>query len=266
MTGRNNRPYTKAIILSAGQGQRLLPLTADRPKCLLTVSGRSILERQLDSFMDAGIDEVVVVTGFRTDMVTGLLAGYADHSRIRTIFNPFYNVADNLASCWMARTEMNTDFLLLNGDTIFEQALLDKVLDSKSAPVTLTVDHKNTYDADDMKVQTEGEYVRHVSKSITADKVDAESIGLLYFREQGPRLFVNALDDAMRRPDGIKSWYLSVVDELASQRLVVPCPIDDLQWSEIDFIHDLTRAEAIFSVHDEDQGMADIPEKLVPEM
>ena len=67
-------PIEKAIILSAGKGSRLLPLTADRPKCLIELSGRSLLEWQLDALAEAGLREVVVVTGFRDDLVDAVAA------------------------------------------------------------------------------------------------------------------------------------------------------------------------------------------------
>ena len=110
----------KALILSAGQGSRLLPLTEDRPKCLLPVNSSRLIELQIRALIDCGIDEIAVVVGFRAAAVAHFLeeldqAGAA----IRTLFNPFFNVADNLASCWMARGEMDRDFVVLNGDFVF---------------------------------------------------------------------------------------------------------------------------------------------------
>src|SRR3546814_12876339 len=89
----------KALILSAGQGSRLLPLTEDCPKCLLPLGGRSILEHQVEQLAAAGVTEIVVVTGFRAAAVESRLARLRRLGvRVRTVFHPFYNVADNLAS------------------------------------------------------------------------------------------------------------------------------------------------------------------------
>ncbi len=71
---------------------------------------------------------------------------------IETLYNPFYETSDNLATCWLSRAAMDEDFLLLNGDTLFEPALLERVLRAPSAPITVSVDHKSLYDDDDMKV------------------------------------------------------------------------------------------------------------------
>ncbi len=86
-----NTEIQKAIILSAGQGKRLSPLTDDRPKCLVDLAGRSVLHWQLLHLREAGIKDVVVVTGFGADKVDAEIAsiGLTDIS-IRTFFNPFY--------------------------------------------------------------------------------------------------------------------------------------------------------------------------------
>ena len=239
----------KTIILSAGQGRRLLPLTESTPKCLLPVSNKPVLAWQIDTLLAVGIDEITIIAGFQVGLIeTLLLQHYANHPKIKILFNPFFEVADNLASCWIARTTMTGDFLLLNGDTVIEPALLKQVLNSASAPITLSVDYKNAYDADDMKVQldTNG-WVKQVSKIVPPHQVDAESIGLVYFREQGPQIFSQAVESALRHPAELKSWYLSIIDALAKQHLVNSCSVKGYRWCEIDFIEDLARAGMIFS-------------------
>ncbi len=78
----------KAIILSAGQGSRLGHLTDDRPKCLIEFGGRSLLDRQLDTLAANGVDEAVVVTGFRDDQIEAALASARGGPKVRTVFNP----------------------------------------------------------------------------------------------------------------------------------------------------------------------------------
>ena len=246
MTHSQYRASTRAILLSAGQGRRLLPLTAETPKCLLSVAGKPVIEWQLDALLGAGIDEIVIVTGYRPDKVEALIQEHYAGKRITPVFNPFFDVSDNLASCWMAREYMAGDFLLMNGDVILDRQVLDRVLSSPRAPIVLTVDYKQSYDDDDMKVHLEGSLVKHVSKKLAPELVDAESIGLLYFRDRGPELFRSAVEHALRHPQGLRQWYLSVVDHLAGQGLVSACPIDGLRWIELDFPADIAAAEARF--------------------
>ena len=239
----------KAIILSAGQGRRLLPLTENSPKCLLSVADKPVLAWQIDALLAAGIDDIAIVAGFQVGQIEALLqARYAGSGNIKVVFNPFYEVADNLASCWLARSAMESDFLLLNGDTVIEPALLLQVLKSPSAPITLSVDFKESYDADDMKVQLGADgWVKQVSKIVPPDQIDAESIGLIYFREKGAACFSQALEAALRHPAELKSWYLSIIDKLAGQHLVNSCSVSGYRWCEIDFIEDLARAGMLFT-------------------
>ena len=143
----------RAVILGAGQGSRLLPLTEDLPKCLLDLEGRSMLEWQLRGLAEVGVGEAVVVTGFRaTRSRRRCSASRRPACAVRTLFNPFYKVADNLASCWMARAELRGTCLLLNGDTLFEPAIARRLIEAPAAPITVTIDRKPRYDDDDMKV------------------------------------------------------------------------------------------------------------------
>ena len=239
---------TKAVILSAGQGRRLLPLTKSSPKCLLSISDKTIIEWQIDALLTVGIEEIIVVTGFKTNLVEELLQQrYPNHKQIRTLFNPFFEVADNLASCWIARSVMDCDFLLLNGDTIFDVPLLAQVLESEPAPITLSIDYKKTYDADDMKVQLDNKgLVKHVNKTLPENQINAESIGLIYFRSNGSALFRDAVEEALRHPAELKSWYLTIIDTLASKNLVNVCSISGHRWCEIDYSSDLAKAKELF--------------------
>ena len=237
-----------AIILGAGQGKRLLPLTETRPKCLLPVADKTILEWQAQTLLAAPIDKLFIVTGFKTELVEEHVKYRfgAELDRINIVFNPFYSVSDNLASCWMARHAMDEDFILVNGDTLFEPALLDTVLKSPAAPVTLTVDYKDGYDNDDMRVELDDSMVKAVSKTLPDEHTMAESIGLLYFRGKGPALFREHLERQMKQGTGLRLWFLSVVDALARQSLVRACSINGHRWCEIDFKKDLDSAESVF--------------------
>ncbi len=238
----------KALILSAGQGSRLLPLTEDRPKCLLPINDCNLIELQIRGLLDCGIDEIAVVVGFRAAAVARFLEEIAQAGvTIRTLFNPFFNVADNLASCWMARGEMDRDFVLLNGDTLFEPAVLDSLLSAPPAPVTMAIDRKAAYDSDDMKVRLNGSRLVEVGKTLSSEMVDGESIGMLRFLGEGPRRFAEVLDEIMHTPNGIGWWYLKAIGVLADQGLVETHSIEGLTWGEVDFPADLERAQQLFA-------------------
>jgi choline kinase len=237
----------KAVVLSAGQGKRLLPLTEDSPKCLLTVRGdEPILGWQLAALARAGIDRAVVVLGFGAERVEAWLAANpVPGLACETLINPFYRSSDNLISCWLARGAMSEDFLLLNGDTLFEDAVLARVLDSPPAPITLAVDRKHRYDDDDMKVSLDRRgRLLAIGKSMPPAMIGGESIGLLSFRGSGPKLFTSALEDAVRRPAALRQWYLSVIHSIAQSTAIETASVRGLWWREIDSPADLDGARA----------------------
>lgn len=237
----------KAIILSAGQGRRLLPLTADKPKSAIDVLDRSVLEWQLGEIAQCAVDEVVVVTGFAADVIDDI-ARRQTAVKVRTLYNPFFAQCDNLGTCWIARHEMQGDFIIVNGDTLFEAAIMRRLLATDvGAAVTLVTDSKPSYDDDDMKVVVRDGRLRRVGKQLDAASVNGESIGMMCFRREGGARFTAQLDHMMRYGTGLKQWYLAAVDKLADDGLVATCPIDGLSWCEIDDRADLERAARVVS-------------------
>ena len=233
-----------AILLSAGQGSRMLPLTAERPKCLIDFSGRSLIAWQVEMLARGGVKRIDVVTGFMTDMVDAELAAIEDpRVTITTKFNPFYKVADNLGSCWIAREAMEGDFLILNGNTLVGEDIVAKVQNGNHWPIAVTVDVKPAYDSDDMKVNHSPDgRLNRIGKTLTAAESNAESIGFLAFRGEGAELFRNAVRAAMRTPQGVEHWYLKVIDSLAPTGKVGTLSIDGMGWGEVDFLNDIEAA------------------------
>ena len=172
--------YLNAIILSAGQGRRLMPHTQDLPKCLLPVDGdRPVLEVQLRALRDGGITDAQIMVGFQADKVEAFLASHPVRGiDVRCVFNPFFDSTDNLVTAWLARSEMTGDFLLLNGDTLFEPGVLRCLLAAPEAPITLVVNGKDQYDADDMKVSVGADgRIRAISKTLaTARSMENRSV------------------------------------------------------------------------------------------
>lgn len=234
----------RAIVLSAGQGSRLMPLTIDRPKCLLPVGSRTVLQWQLEALCQSReIDEIVVVTGFKTGLIEGALSEMTSvRTPVTPVFNPFYNIADNLASCWMARDYMREDFLIVNGDSLFEIAVLPTIFNGAKAAINLTVNRKDNYDSDDMKVTLRDDRVAAVGKTLMRHETDAESIGLVLFKGEGPELFRRTMEIGMRDGWGLSAWYLQVIDRLAKDGHVGATDIGSLEWGEIDFPSDLENA------------------------
>jgi choline kinase len=232
----------KAIILSAGQGRRLMPLTSNMAKCSLPLHGISILEWQLSQISQCDIDEVIVVTGFAFEKIDTIVESIKS-IKIRTLHNPMYAHTDNLGTCWEARSEMDEPFVLMNGDTLFEAAVLQRLLNSeKPYSITLATDTKPQFDLDDMKVIADDQRLLKVSKQLDISLVSSESIGLMVFDKSGAKAFTEKLEEMMDKSDALKLWYLSAIDQLASEGIVGICPIDGMSWCEVDDAADFSAA------------------------
>jgi choline kinase len=229
-------------------------LTADNPKCLLNIEGQSIIEWQIDELVNSGVDRIWVVTGYHADRVEHLLRRRYGPDRVEVLYNPTYSWADNLVSCWVARDQMGDDFVLLNGDTLFESAVLKRLMNAPVQPVTVVTHKKPYYDADDMKVSLRGDRLVNIGKKLAADKVDAESIGMILFRGNGPVMFRKAVERSLQNPAAIKQWYLSVIAGMAQSIPVWTISANGLQWCEVDFPADLKRAQQVVrAIYEGDQ-------------
>ena len=235
----------KAVILSAGQGTRLMPLTTNVPKCMVDIEGQTLIEWQINELVKSGIDQVTVVVGYQADRVRQLLHSRYDSQLVRSLYNPTYAWADNLFSCWVARAEMDEEFILLNGDTLFEAAVVNRLLQTPVQPLTVAIHQKRYYDADDMKVALDGDRLVKIGKDLADDSVHGESIGMTLFRREGPSRFRRAVERALLDSASSKKWYLSVIDEMARSLPVRTCLINGLEWGEVDFLSDLRHASRV---------------------
>jgi len=126
MTDSNR--ITTALLLAAGTGTRLRPLTRNAPKCLTEVGGRPILDRLVHSLRAKGINRLVVVLGHQGDKIRKFLAYKAGDMRIDYVDNPDYRTTNNLYSLWLARQQIQEPFLLVESDLVFEARMLNDLL------------------------------------------------------------------------------------------------------------------------------------------
>ncbi len=236
-----------AIILAAGRGSRLLPLTTDLPKCLLPIGNTTVLGMQLDTLFANGVKTATVITGFNSHKVDAEIAARTSGPQVETLFNPFFQVADNLASCWMARRVMDRDFLIINGDTLFSPELLQTILAAPATDIAVTIDQKGHYDGDDMKITLDGRVLTAIGKTLPLTETDGESIGMLRFMNAGRGIFSDELMRLMKTPDGTKSWFLSAIHGLAQSGVQIDTiNIKGSDWSELDTSEDYEICRALF--------------------
>ena len=232
------------VILAAGRGERLRPLTNYTPKSLLQVAnGLTLLESQLLSIQQVPeISETLLVVGYLAEQIEAKVQCYVrDGMSIRTIYNPFYDVSNNLFSLWFAMPYCGDEFVVVNGDDVFNPVVLSGLVASQSErEIVMVIDRKNKHDHEDMKVYTEGERAFEVSKKMSLDRANAESIGMIMFRGRGSHKLKAVLDQIVRQDRGKQVFWLAAVQQIIDEGLPVyihECSPED--WAEIDFRPDL---------------------------
>ncbi len=232
------------IILAAGTGSRLYPLTKNTPKSLLDLGdGVSLLERQIEDAIKSGvIEKIYIVTGYKSAQIEAKVKDYNKDIALETIFNPFYSVSNNIASVWCAHPVLlEKDFIITNGDNLYRKSVLP-VFSEKENGIHLTISYKDVYDDDDMKVILDDTAaVQHVSKQIPLPDVMAESVGLVgVFGERYRTAFVKKVIRMLHSEDKLQFFWLRIFNELIEDGLKVETiAIDKDDWAEVDFHPDI---------------------------
>lgn len=235
----------KAVILAAGMASRLRPLTDDRPKCLLTVGGRCLLQRTMDALVAAGVCDFVVVTGYRENMIRDFLTAHYPDAGICFINNADYQTTNNIYSLWMAREQVaGESFLLLDSDIVFDPAIIQRLLDEPRT--TLAVNSHELGD-EEIKVITDAEGdVVEISKVCSISDAIGESVGIEKINAGYSEALFAELDMMIEREQMVDVFY-----EKAFERLIPQghrfCVTDttDLFSIELDTVADFEQAKEL---------------------
>jgi choline kinase len=233
-----------AVILVAGVGSRLRPLTDDRPKALVDLGGETILGRALRLLESFGISRVVLATGYREDAVRHALRD----ARVDVEFvrNADYESTQNSVSLALCRQAVGSGpFFKLDGDVVFQRQVLER-LAASSAELAVAVDAGRMVDQEAMKVRTEGTRIVAFGKGIPLAQSAGESIGIELVSAAKNRELFSALDVA-RAAGETGLYYEDVYSRLiADGRLSAEAvAVSDLAWTEVDDPADLQRAREL---------------------
>lgn len=235
----------RIVILAAGTGSRLLPLTRNTPKSLLDLgNGYTLLERQLQAIASAAsgkVEELTLVTGYKAEQIEAKIHDYTGF-RFRIVYNPFYRLANQIVSAWMGLQDLDGPVVLINGDDLFKPAVLGRLLEhnSPARDITLMVCRKDSYSEEDMKVILNDDRIVDIGKDIPLEQASAESIGMILFSERGLRDLQQTLLHMLRVEANLQAFFPAALRRMiqAGHRLdYCECAVDE--WSEVDFHPDL---------------------------
>jgi len=230
---------TLAVILAAGAGTRLRPLTEDRPKCLLEVGGRALLDYQLEALAANDVREVLVVTGFCAEQIVERYG-----TGVRTLYDAEYEATNNLHSLWTARKELaGRDVLCLHADVLFHAAILGPCLEAEH-DVTAVLDR--TLVEETMKARVEGEHVVEIGKGVPAAQQFGTFLGIARFAPAASLALADSMEKLVEDDAHRQSYFVACLPLLARQGLEIGYTLTGgLPWAEIDTLEDLRGAEQV---------------------
>jgi L-glutamine-phosphate cytidylyltransferase len=248
----------RMIILAAGQGTRLRPLTDDRPKCLVDLAGRPLLEWTIETARAAGVTDIVVIGGYRMER----LAGYG----VKVLANPDFASTNMVRTLFCAESCFGDGFVMSYGDIAYTPDVLRQLL-ADPAPIAVTVDRgwrayweqrfdEPLADAETLVMDEQGFITDIGQKARSLDAIQAQYIGLAAFRGAGVRALVDAYRDAQTQESGGRSpfdgarsldklYMTDLLQGLISRGDKLKAVKIDRGWVEIDSVRDLEIAEKI---------------------
>ncbi|WP_324751776.1 phosphocholine cytidylyltransferase family protein [Roseovarius sp. Pro17] len=247
MNYETNRPPL-AVILAAGIGSRLAPLTDDCPKSLLSVGGSLILERMIRNCLSCGISQFVVVLGHRADQIKQFIDKTFRGIRVTYVINDRYRDTNTGYSLMLASSAIGTaEFIKFDADVVFDIKILRSLVDSKQ-PNVLCIDRNIALEDEEVKVIVDDEmHVLEIGKSVDPKVAMGESIGIEKIGAQtGPLLFAE-LAQMMQSTAHYQEYYEAGYERLLAKGTVFHAlDITGLNWTEIDTEADFAAANAMF--------------------
>lgn len=241
----------KAIILAAGMSSRMMELTDDKPKCMIEIGGKTMLQRQIDTFRQCGIDDIIVVRGYMREKI--------DYAGPKYVYNKNYRRNNILESLMHAESEMNSDIIVSYSDILYDKSVVEKLLKSK-ADISLIVDTdwrthyvgRSQHPIEEAEnVVVEDGRITKIGKTVNQNEAHGEFIGLTKFSKVGTNTLKSEynrvktqLENApFHEAASLENAYLTdMIQELIDRGYPVVSVNIKGGWIEIDTPGDLQKA------------------------
>jgi histidinol-phosphate/aromatic aminotransferase/cobyric acid decarboxylase-like protein/choline kinase len=240
------------LILAAGMGRRLDPLTRATPKCLVEVNGRPIILNALDNFAPYGLQRIVIVIGHLGDQVREALGTHHGETPIHYVENPVYEDTNNIYSLWLAREYCDRDTILMEADVLFQSELAEQLCAAMPGNIALVDVFKPHMDGTVVEVNDRMEICNVIPGAMQTEEFDYrgkyKTVNVYAFQaDYLQRAFVPALHEYMQL-HGKDKYYELVISALitSGNTEIKALPVTGPKWIEIDDFVDLERAEIMF--------------------
>ena len=245
-----NDEIKNCVILAAGLGVRLKPLTDEEPKCLTEVCGKTILEQTLEVLEKNGIEETIIVVGYLGNVIINKIGNKYKSMKITYIWNKIYDKTNSMYSAWLARKYLEKGSILIEGDTIFEESLIRELMNTPK---------ENTYWAESLFTEKYNGSMATIDKKNRIINVEIvrgrlkeyksnffKSTGVLKITPEYGKAFSDWLDDDVKK-ENVSIYYDLVIAKHLNDYPIYVCDVTKkANWAEIDNFDDLKMAENIF--------------------
>ena len=237
------------MVLAAGAGRRLAPYTETLPKTLVPVDGeRTVLDIALANLRAAGLRDVVVVTGYRSEAIEERKAALEERHdvQLELVFNPKAEEWNNAYSLWVARDHLAGGALLVNGDTVHPPSVEETLLAARGkADIVLAVDREKSLGEEEMKVHLDADgFMDEINKALDPATAAGEYIGLTLIEGAAAERLGEALEATWQRDPDL--YYEDGYQEFVERGgRIATAPIGAVEWVEVDDHRDLERAREV---------------------
>lgn len=232
----------KALILAAGLGSRLAPITDNLPKSLVPVNGKPIIFKQIENLHENGITDITVISGYKADVLEKAI--HEKYPDIKVIESVNYATTNNMYSAYLGIKAIGTEgFLMMNAD-VFHDASIEAALIACHAKNAIVVDI-GRYNEESMKVIEKNGRLVEISKAISKEDALGSSIDVYKFNADGAKAFFAKCVEYIEIKKELKKWSEVALNDILSEIKFEACPLDG-KWFEIDNHDDLAAAEKLF--------------------
>lgn len=233
----------KALILAAGLGTRLAPITNDRPKSLVPVNGTPILMKQINNLHKNGITDITIISGYKAEILEKVV--HEKYPDIKIIESVDYATTNNMYSAYLGKEAVGGySFLMMNADVFYDASVITALLECKASNA-IVVDI-GTYLEESMKVVERDGRLVQISKTISPEDALGASIDVYKFSAEGGEIFFRKCAEFIEDKKELKLWSEVALDDILSKVVFKACPLVG-RWFEIDNHEDLLAAEKLFS-------------------
>lgn len=232
----------KAVLLAAGLGTRLRPITNEVPKCMVPVNGMPIIEKQILNLVENDVKDIYVVAGYKREVLRAFLN--EKYPSVHIIENEEYDTTNNMFSLYMTMDFVRGgEFLLMNSDVFHDANIEAGLINSKES--NMVACEYGRYIEESMKITVDNGVITHISKQITPEEAYATSIDVYKIGVGAGNILFDMCIDIIENQGNRNSWTEVALDQIFSKVEFNPYKIEG-RWFEIDNHDDLAAAEELF--------------------